>query len=206
MRYALKGRRPRAALLAAACVLWLAPTVLARGPETQFVQLRIQGPDDQALIEMPAQLLQFVADHSKGDLDVGTIGGRKTAFPMGDLMKIVRENGARDHEVLFFSAPDERGRTQNLYVKTFTRKAARTTGKPTALVFTVKKDGKETVSLRISADTLDSWAKDFGGADDQSPDDFGPFVRACLASAREMGPGPILRIQGRDGELVFALQ
>lgn len=188
-------------------LLFLAPA-LAADPSVEFVALRIQGSHDRVTIEMPVQLLQFLADHSKDEkFDVGNIGGRDTRFAMVDLMKIVRSGKAKDHEVLFFTEKDEHGETGTFYVKTFTRKGHGGASKPTGLVFSVLKDGKEKVSLSVSMDTVESWAKDFGsGEKGQDADDFAPLVRSALASAKELGAGVLLHIESKDSELIFSLK
>ena len=205
----LTHTRPTVALfVAAALAVLLALAAFAAESPVQFVEIRIAGPEARVLIEMPVQLFQYLAEHSKGDMDVGSVSGKSLKFPMADLVKVVQGDKARDHEILFFTGKDEKGQTQEFYVKTFIRKGAGGTSKPSSLVFTVKEGGKEKVSLKISVDTVESFAKNFGSEDKEKADseDFGPFVRACLASAKELGPGLVLRIQGKDGELLFSLE
>ena len=206
MQFRSFSRKMVAPLIAAALWLTLAPMAFAAAPGAEIVALRIQGDKAKVLIEMPVELLQFIAKNSKKEhLDVGKIGGKDTQFPMADLMKIVESGKAKDHEVLFFTAKDEHGESGSFYVKTFTRKGYGGAGKPTGLMFTVVKDGKEKVSITVSMDTVDSWAKDFGG-DDKGSDDFGPFIRTALACAKELGAGPLLRIETEDSTLVFSLK
>lgn len=199
-----------AAVLPAALILALAFAIPspAAGRTTEFVSLRIQGEKDKVLIEMPLQLLQFLSEHSKDEkFDVGSIGGHDTRFAMADLMKIVQSGKAKDHEVLFFTAKDEHGEKGDFYVKTFTRKGHGSAGKPSGLAFTVLKDGKEKVSFSVSMDTVESWAKDFGGGDrEKGADDFGPLVRSALAAAKDFGTGVLLHIETKDAELVFSLK
>ena len=197
------------ALLAAmSLTLVLAVPSPATDRATEFVSLRIQGEKDKVVIEMPLQLLQFLADHSKEEkFDVGNLGGRETRFTMADLMKAVKSGKAKDREVLFFSATDEHGEKGDFFVKTFTRKGAGGTAKPSGMVFTVLKDGKEKVGLSVSLDTVESWAKDFGSGDkEKGTDDFGPLVRSALASAKDFGTGILLHIETKDAELVFSLK
>ncbi len=208
MRNILTSPKTFTALLAGVLSFFLALPALAAEPAAEFVALRIQGSHDQVIIEMPAQLLQFLAEHSKDEkFDVGNIGGRDAKFTMADLVKVVQSGKARDHEVLFFTEKDEHGETGTFYVKTFTRRGHGSPGKPSGLVFTVLKDGKEKVSLSVSMDTVASWAKDFGSDETgKEADDFGPLVRSALASAKELGVGVLLRIESKDAELIFSLK
>ena len=208
MRNILASHKTVTALLAGVFFVFLALPALAGEPSVEFVALRIQGSHDQVVIEMPAQLLQFLAENSKDEkFDVGSIGGRDAKFTMADLVKVVQSGKARDHEVLFFTEKDEHGETETFYVKTFTRKGHGSPGKPSGLVFTVLKDGKERVSLSVSMDTVASWAKDFGSDETgKEADDFGPLVRSALASAKELGVGVLLRIESKDAELIFSLK
>lgn len=195
------------ALLGLALVVLLSPVSFAADPPATFVALRIQSPSDRVLIELPLQLLQYLSAHTKGDLDVGRVGSHDTKFPMADLMKIVQGDQASHREVLFFTARNDKQEPVSFFVRTFTRQVPPGAPKPSSLVFTVKKDGKETVGISVSMDTLASWAKDFGRGDkDKAEDDFAPFVRACLADAQTLGAGPVLRIVGKDGEVVFSLK
>ena len=119
------------ALLAGVLFVFLALPALAAEPAIEFVSLRIQGSHDRVVIEMPDQLLQFLADHSKDEkFDVGSIGGQDAKFTMADLIKVVKSGKARDHEVLFFTEKDEHGETGTFYVKTFMRKGHGNLGKP----------------------------------------------------------------------------
>jgi hypothetical protein len=208
MRIIRVSLKPILVLLAGVLSVALALPALAAEPAVEFVALRIQGSRDRVVIEMPAQLLQFLAEHSKEEkLDVGSIGGHSTSFTIADLMKVVQSGKAKDHEVLFFTEKDEHGETGTFYVKTFTRKGHGGPSKPSGLVFTVLKDGKEKVSLSVSMDTVESWAKDFGGEEkSKNADDFGPLVRSALASAREFGVGVLLHIESKDSELIFSLK
>jgi hypothetical protein len=196
------------ALSAGVLSVFLALPALAAEPAVEFVALRIQDSHDRVVIEMPAQLLQFLAEHSKDEkFDVGTIGGRDARLTMADLMKVVQSGKAKDHEVLFFTEKDEHGETGTFYVKTFTRKGHGNLGKPSGLVFTVIKDGKEKVGISVSMDTVASWAKDYGSEEKRKgTDDFGPLVRSALASAQELGVGVLLRIESKDAELIFSLK
>jgi hypothetical protein len=188
-------------------VLFLVPASAAR-PSTDFVALRIESGHDKVTIEMPVQLLQYLADHSKEDkFDVGHIGGRDTKFTLADLMALVKSEKAKDHEVLFATQKDDDGETATIYVKTFARPRHGAAGKPSGLTFAVLKDGKEKVSLSVAMDTVESWAKDFGSGDKgKGEDDFGPLVRSALASAQEFGTGVLLHIESKDAELVFSLK
>jgi hypothetical protein len=181
---------------------------LAASPSTDFVALRIEGDHDKVVIEMPVQLLQYLADHTKEEkFDVGHIGGRDTKVTMADLMKLIQSGKAKDHEVLLLSEKDEHGETSTIYIKTFARPRHGAAGKPTGLAFTVLKDGKEKVSLSVAMDTVESWAKDFGsGEKGKEGDDFGPLVRSALASAQELGTGVLLHIESKDAELIFSLK
>ena len=51
--------------LAAAFVGLVTPSFLAAEAPVKFVQIRIAGPEDRVLIEMPVQLLQYLAEHSQ---------------------------------------------------------------------------------------------------------------------------------------------
>jgi hypothetical protein len=208
MRNIQASPKPFTALLAGLLSVFIALPVLAANPSVEFVAIRIQGHRDRVLIEMPVQLLQFLAEHTKDEkFSVGTIGGRDTRVTMADLMKIVHSGKAKDHEVLFLTEKDEHGETGSFYVKTFTRKGHGNLGKPSGMVFTVLKDGKEKVSLSVSMDTVETWAKDFGSEDKgKDTDDFGPLVRSALASAKDLGSGVLLHIESKDSELVFSLK
>jgi hypothetical protein len=188
-------------------LLFLVPS-LAGDPAVEFVALRIQDSQDKVVIEMPVEVLRFLADHSKEEkFDVGSIGGHDARFTMADLVKVVESGKAKDREVLFFSDKGEHGEVGNFYVKTFSRKGQGGSGKPSGMVFSVLKDGKEKVSISVSMDTVESWAKDFGGGEKgKDADDFGPLVRSALVSAKDLGAGVLLRIQSKDGELIFSLK
>lgn len=190
-----------AALLAAS----IAPLTFASGPSVDFVQLRIVGQKDDVSIEMPVQVLEYLKAHSKGNMDVGSIRGRNVNFPTEELFKIIHEKKAQDHETLFFTGEDEHSGPLKFYVKTTTRKASAKAARPEKLAFAVKENGKEKVRLSIAMDSVESFAKDFSG-DAKEGEDFGPFVRACLASVKGLGAGPVLTISSKDGELVFLLE
>lgn len=196
---------PLAAGILAAFVL--VPAAAAQ-PSTDFVALRIESDHDKVTIEMPVQLLQYLADHTKEDkFDVGHIGGRDTKVTMADLMKLVQSGKAKDREVFFASEKGDEGETATIYVKTVARARHGAAGKPTGLTFAVLKDGKEKVSLSVAMDTVESWAKEFGsGEKGKGDDDFGPLVRSALASAQEFGTGVLLHIESKDAELVFSLK
>lgn len=201
-------RRLIAPLAAGILAAFFVAPALAAQPGTDFVALRIESDHDKVVIEMPIQLLQYLADHTKEEkFDVGHIGGRDTKVTMADLMKLIQSGKAKDHEVLFLSEKDERGETATIYIKTFARARHGAAGKPTGLAFTVLKDGKEKVSLSVAMDTVESWAKDFGSGDKgKANDDFGPLVRSALASAQELGTGVLLHIESKDAELIFSLK
>jgi hypothetical protein len=208
MRFSSHPYRMTAIGLLAALTGALVPGLLAAGAPVRFVQIRIAGPGGRAVIDMPAQLLEYLAEHSKDDVDVGLMRGEAVRFPMADLIKVVQGDKARDREILFFSGKDDKGQIQQFYVKTYSRKSAGESKKPTKLIFAVREGGDEKVSLKISIGSVESFAKDFGSGEKEKEraEDFGPFVRSCLASAKALGPGLVLRIQGDEGELLFSLE
>ncbi len=197
--------KPSALLLTLLLAALLAPLSFAAAPSVDFVQLRIAGKEDDVSIEMPVQVLEYLKEHSKGSCDVGSIRGRNVKFPTEELFKIIREKKAQDKEVLFFTGEDEHSGPLQFYVKTTTRKAPARATKPEKLGFAVKENGKEKLRLSISMDSVQSFATDFSG-DAKEGEDFGPFVRSCLASVKDLGAGPVLTISSRDGELAFFLE
>lgn len=201
------SRRILFAILAPLAVLSV-PLAASASSGVEFVQLRVEQGSDSVRIEMPTKALEYVIGHSKDDIDVGKVNGREVRFPAEDLMKIVRGGSAKGKEVLFFTAKEAGEETARFFVKTEVRKAPGGK-KPTRLAFSIsEKSGEDSVRLSISLDTLESFVRDYGKDEGgkASSGDFGPLVRACLKEAKKLGPGPVLRIVGRDGEISFELE
>jgi hypothetical protein len=173
-----------------------------------FVQLRLEQGSESVRIEMPTKALEYIIEHSKDNIEVGKVNGKDIRFPAEALMKIVRGGSAKGKEVLFFTAQEAGKEATRFFVRTEVRKA-RSEKKPTRMAFSVReKAGEDSMRLSISLDTLESFARDYGKDEGGkgASDEFGPLVRACLREAKKLGPGPVLRIVGRDGEISFDLE
>jgi hypothetical protein len=173
----------------------------------EMVRIRVEDGSDSVRIEMPVTVLEYVLQHSKTNLDLGHVNGREVAFPKEALLKTLKDKSAREKELLFFTVK-ESGKETKLYVRTEVRKAATSSKKPVRMVFSIKdKSGKESIHIGIGIDTINSWAKDYGKDEKkEGGDDFGPFVRACLADAKALGCGPLLLIEAQDGSVSFELE
>jgi hypothetical protein len=174
----------------------------------EMARIRIESPTESVKIEMPVTVLEYVLDHSKeNSFEIGQVKGKEVKFPREALLKTLRDKSARDKDLLFFSVKEE-GKETKLFLRTEMRKESTSAKKPSRMVFTVReKGGKESVNIGLGLEMIESWASGYGKGDEKEKgDDFGPFVRACLAEAKKLGPGPILKIEGQDGTISFELE
>lgn len=191
------------ALVSLALVTLLIPLASATASGVEFVTIRVDDGSESVRIEMPVAILDYVLQHTGADLDMGRVNGREVRFPKEALQKILRGSDAREKDILVFTVRDGQ-KESRIFVRTQVRTVPKTLRKPMYVFFSVKdKTGKESVRLGISIDTIDSWASGYGKGDS---DDFGPFVRACLAQAKKLGRGPILQIEGADGTVSFQVE
>jgi hypothetical protein len=200
------GFRPFIAVLMAAAFACSLGAWASSGT-MEIVRLRIQNEKDNVRIEMPLPAFEYILKHSKDDCHLGTVDGKRLNFKSEDLLKILKGKKVRRHEVKFFSVDEPHNGLTHFFVQVVSRKASRTGEKPTKVVLTAReKGGKEDVRLSLSMDAVDNFTHGcslFNSGDT----DLAPFIKTCLASARDMGPGPILSITSEDGEEVtFSLE
>ena len=206
-----RSRRFHLSTLLVPLALILVATLISLGAfaasGVEMVRIHVEDGSDSVRIEMPVTVLEYVLQHSKTNLDLGHVNGREVAFPKEALLKTLKDKSAREKDLLFFTVK-ENGKETKLYVRTEVRKAAPSSKKPVRVVFSIKdKSGKESIHIGIGIDTVDSWAQDYGKDEKKDKgDDFGPFVRACLAEAKKLGSGPLLLIEGQDGTVSFELE
>ena len=200
------GFRPFIAVLLAVAFACSLGTWASSG-KMEIVRLRIQNEKDNVRIEMPLPAFEFLLEHSKDDCHLGTVDGKHLDFKSEDLLKILKGKDVRKGEVMFLSVDESHNGPTHFFVQVVSQKASRGAEKPTKIVLSAKdKGGKEDVRMAFSIDAVNSFTNGctlFGGHDT----DFGPFIKTCLASAKDMGPGPILSIRSQDGEEVtFSLE
>lgn len=200
-----RGKKPFVAALlafvfAASIGTWASGTM-------EIVRLRIQNDKDNVRIEMPLPAFEYILTHSNEGCHVGTVDGKHIDFNAKDLLKILKGKEVRRHEVKFLSVDESHNGLTHFFVQVLSRKASRTAEKPTKVVLTAReKGGKEDVRLSLSIDAVDNFTHGCSLFNSEDTD-LAPFIKTCLASARDMGPGPILSITSEDGEEVtFSLE
>jgi hypothetical protein len=166
------------------------------------VQLLIQGGSEELVIEIPVLVLETLQARSPASLEVGTVSGTEIQAPCDALLEAVRDRKAKSGDGVTVMTVDTRQGPLSLAVRRVERKVADAEGASSELVY-VKSDKGSKVTLKVTFDSISQFAGNFAGEADP---DLGPFIRACLSVAGDIGPGPLLRIVDGDVEQGFYLE
>lgn len=195
-------RRQMAALGVLVLTLLCPLAAVAGTRKVDCVQLLIQGGSEELVIEIPVVVLETLQARSPASLEVGTVSGTEIQAPCDALLEAVRDRKAKSGDGVTVMTVDTREGPLSLAVRRVERKVADAEGASSELVY-VKSDKGSKVTLKVTFDSISQFAGNFAGEADP---DLGPFIRACLSVARDIGQGPLLRIVDGDVEQGFYLE
>lgn len=194
-------------LIAAVAVMAFAaaPAVWASGAD-EIVQLKIRSDKDNATIEVPLPVLEFLQKHKVGKrLDAGTINGQKVTLSLDQLMEALKDSRAKGGETLLMKI-EEPKETTTIHLALAQDTASRPGKKPTSVVLTAKdRDEEGPTRITVPLSTVDMI---FGSlkVEGQGHDDTTPLFKDLLSFAREMGTGLLARVVSKDGEVTLTLE
>jgi hypothetical protein len=173
--------------------------------KVEFAQIRVADNREEALIEMPLQVLQALQGRAPSDIEVARVKGAALRVTAASLLQAVMDKKAGRDEVLVTSAQEPDGVPLNCYVRRVEKKVPEPAAKPGSLIYTTRrKEGSVSTRIKVSLDSVEQFAGNFpAGAKDP---DFGSLIHACLMVAKDMDQGPLLRIENSDEEVGFTLE
>lgn len=192
--------------LLAALLLALAAPVLAGGDP--LVQIRVQGDGEEALIQVPMKVLEFLDKNQVGrEFHACRMHGQEVTLSLGDMMKALQQAGSGGETVLM--TVEEEGKKKSVTVGFSDVKAARPGKAPTQVVLSVRGDkaGSEPKDIKISV-PLATVEAIFQGVkiEKQGDDQAGLLIRQLVPFARDLGTGLLARVVSDEGEVSIVLE
>jgi hypothetical protein len=194
-------------LIAAVAVMALAvaPAAWASGGD-EVVQLKIRSDKDNATIEVPLPVLEFLQKHKVGKkLDAGTINGQRVTLSLDQLMQALQDSRAKGGETLLMKI-EEPKETTTIHLAVSKETSPRPGKAPTSVVLTAKDRGDEgPTRITVPLSTVDMI---FGSlkVEGKGHDDTTPLFRDLLSFAKDMGTGLLARVVSDDGEVTLTLE
>lgn len=173
--------------------------------KVECARLLIQSGSREVVIELPVPVLEALQARVPSELAVGTVAGSPLQVTCGGLLAAVHDKKAKGDEGVRVLSLESGPGPVSLTVRRVERKVSEEEGSASDLVYTTReKDAKVSAKVTVALDAIDQFAGNFsgGGADP----DVGPFIRACLSVARDVGRGPLLWIEEGDVEKGFYLE
>ncbi len=192
-------------LLAALVLATAAPAVAGGDP---LVQIRVQGDGEQALIEVPMKVLEFLDKNQVGkEFHACRMHGQDVTLSLGDVMKALKQAGAGGETVLM--TIEEEGKKRSVTVGFADEKSLRPGKAPTQVVlsFRGEKGGREPKDVKISV-PLATVEAIFQGVkiEKKGDDQAGLMIRQLVPFARDVGTGLLARVVSDDGEVSIVLE
>ena len=189
----------------AVMVFAAAPAVWAAGSD-EIVQLKIRSDKENATIEVPLPVLEFLQKHKVcKKLDAGTINGQKVTLSLDQLMRALKDTRAKGGETLLMKI-EEPKETTTIHLALAKDTVSRPGKKPTSVVLTAKdRDEEGPTRITVPLSTVDMI---FGSikVEGEGHDDTTPLFRDLLSFARDMGTGMLARVVSDDGEVTLTLE
>lgn len=195
--------RTRLVAVAAAAALALALALPAPAKDgAEIVQFKITSEKDNATIEVPLAVLQFLNDHQVGrKLDAGKVNGHRIQISLDQVLKSIPKSG----EMTLFQV-EEAGQKTTCNMTVVKDGAPRPGKAPVNVVLTADDPGKPgPTKITVPLATIEAL---FGAVkvDDPEKDDVMPLLRDLLPFARQLGTGLLARVQSKDGQVALMLE
>jgi hypothetical protein len=195
--------RNRFLALAVAAALALAlslPSLAKDGNE--IVQFKIVSEKDNATIEIPLAVLQFLSDHQVGrKLDAGKFNGQRMQLDLDQILKSLPKSG----EMMLFQV-EEAGKKTTCNMTVVKDAALRPGKEPVNVVLTADEPNKAgPAKITVPLATIEALFTAVK-VDDPEKDDLMPLVRDLLPFARQLGTGLLARIQSKGGQVTLMLE
>jgi hypothetical protein len=198
-------RRGLVAVLAAAFLSAALP-LPAQSGAGEVVQLRIQSERDNAVIEMPLKVLEFLDQHNVGKgLQGCRVEGQQVTLDLGKVLDALKKENKGGESRLF--TVEEHGRTSSVTVG-FAPSAQPRPGKaPTNFVLQARHKGEAGEGTRISVplSTVQSLLPGLK-AEGKGPVDAEALFAQLVPFARQLGTGLLARVVSNDGEVTLSLE
>ena len=195
--------RKRFVVLTAAAVLALTLALPALAKDgTEIVQFKIVSEKDNATIEVPLAVLQFLNDHQVGrKLDAGKVNGQRIQISLDQVLKSIPRSG----EMTLFQV-EEAGKKTTCNMTVVKGAEPRPGKAPVNVVLTADEPSKAgRTKITVPLATIEAL---FGAVtvDDPEKDDLMPLFRDILPFARQLGTGLLARVQSKDGQVTLMLE
>ncbi len=190
----------------AVALLSAALPLLAQSRSDEVVQFRIRGERDNAVIEMPLKVLEFLDQHKVGKGFQGCrVEGQQVTLDLGKVLDALKKENKGGESQLF--TVEEHGRKSSVTVG-FAPPAQPRPGKaPTNFVLQARDKGESGEGTRISVplSTVQSLLSGLK-VEGKGPVDAEALFTQIVPFAKQLGTGLLARVVSNDGEVTLSLE